>query len=164
MSNVSNNTRSSTPTLAQNHSCHTPSRLQWRTHRSRWPSANMCRENYIENCMTNMWRCPVCGPSRRHTGATTQNKKPTRPGGMLSSGALPGYSHLLVRLNTSEPRARMVTAVMARLQAPETRSTGAMTSAAQRFRGKEGTEYKPQTWSGAKGSELFTAVEVELQN
>ena len=32
------------------------------------------------------------------------------------------------------------TAVMSRLQALETRSTGAMTSVAQRYRGKDGTE------------------------
>ena len=55
------------------------------------------------------------------------------------------------------------TAVMSRLQALETRSTGAMTSVAQRFRGKEATEYKPQTWSGEKGSESFTASKIKLQ-
>ena len=39
-----------------------------------------------------------------------------------------------------------------------------MTSVAQRFRGKEATEYEPQTWSGEKGSELITAFQMELQN
>ena len=43
-----------------------------------------------------------------------------------------------------------------------TRSTGAMTSVAQGLRGKETKEYKPQTWSGEKGSESFTAVKMEL--
>ena len=56
------------------------------------------------------------------------------------------------------------TAVMSRLQALEKRSTGAMTSVAQRFRGKEATDCKPQTWSGEKGSESFTAFKMELQN
>ena len=76
-----------------------------------------------------------------------------------------------MQLFTSEPEVRMVieagdeaTAVMSRLQALETRSTGAMTSVAQRFRGKETTEYKPNTWSGEKGSESFTAFNMELQN
>ena len=77
---------------------------------------------------------------------------------------------LMVQLFTSKPRVRIVTedgdeatAVMSRLQAPETRSAGAMTSVAQRFRGKEVTEYKPHTWSGEKGSEWFTAFRMELQ-
>ena len=52
---------------------------------------------------------------------------------------------------------------MSRLQALETRSTGAMTSVAQRFRGNEATDYKPQTWSGGKGSESFTALKMEFQ-
>ena len=39
-----------------------------------------------------------------------------------------------------------------------------MTSVAQRFRGKEATDYTPQTWSGEKGSESFTALKMELQN
>ena len=39
-----------------------------------------------------------------------------------------------------------------------------MTSVAQRFRGKEATEYEPQTWSGEKGSESITAFKMELQN
>ena len=38
-----------------------------------------------------------------------------------------------------------------------------MTSVAQSFRGKEATEYKPQTWSGEKGSESFTAFKMEWQ-
>ena len=70
------------------------------------------------------------------------------------------YADLMVQRFTSEPRVSMVieagdeaTAVMSRLQALETRSTGAMTTVPQRFRGKEATEYKPQTWSGEKGSE-----------
>ena len=54
------------------------------------------------------------------------------------------------------------TAVMSRLQVLETRSTGAMTRVAQRFRGKEATDYKLQTWS-EKGSESFTAFKMELQ-
>ena len=53
---------------------------------------------------------------------------------------------------------------MSRLQALETRSTGSMTSVAQRFRGKEATEYKPQTWSGENGSESFTAFKMKVQN
>ena len=67
---------------------------------------------------------------------------------------------LIVQLFTSETRVRRVveagdeaTAVMSRLQPLETRSTGAMTSVAQRFRGKEATDYKPQSWSGEEGSE-----------
>ena len=77
----------------------------------------------------------------------------------------------MVPLVTSEPRVRRVvetcaevTAVMSRLQALETRSTGAMTSGAQRFGGKEATEYKSHVWSGEKGSESFTALTMELQN
>ena len=53
---------------------------------------------------------------------------------------------------------------MPRLPALETRSTGAMTGAAQRFRGKAATDYKPQAWRGEKGSESFTAFKMELQN
>ena len=86
-------------------------------------------------------------------------------------GSATRYADLMVQLFTSEPRVRRVieagdeaTAVMSRLQALETRSTGAMTSVAQRLKGKEGTEYKPQTWSGEKGSESFTAFKMELQN
>ena len=76
-----------------------------------------------------------------------------------------------MQLFTSEPRVRRVmeagdvaTTVMSRLQVLETRSTGAMTSAAQRFRGKEATDHKPQAWSGENGSESFTAFKMELQN
>ena len=54
-----------------------------------------------------------------------------------------------------------VITVMSKLNALE-KST--MTSVAQRFRGKEATEYEPQTWSGEKGSELITAFQMELQN
>ena len=86
-------------------------------------------------------------------------------------GSTTRYADLIVQLFTSETRARMVigageeaTAVMSGLQALETRSTGAMTSVAQRFRGKATTEYKPQTWSGEKGSESFTGVKMELQS
>ena len=53
-------------------------------------------------------------------------------------GSATGYADLVVRLVTTEPRERRVTeagdeatAVMSRLQALETRSTGAMTSVAQ---------------------------------
>ena len=74
------------------------------------------------------------------------------------------YAGLMVQLFTSEPRVRRVieagdeaTVVMSRLQALETGSTRPMTSAAQRFRGTEATQYKPQTRSGEKGSESFTA-------
>ena len=62
-------------------------------------------------------------------------------------GSATSYADLMVQLFTSEPRVRRVieagdeaTAVMSRLHALETRSTGAMTSAAQRFRGKEATD------------------------
>ena len=86
-------------------------------------------------------------------------------------GSATRYADLMVQLFTSEPLVRRVmeagdqaTAVMSRLQALETRSTGAMTSAAQRFRGKEATDYKPQAWSGENGSETFTAFKMELQN
>ena len=54
---------------------------------------------------------------------------------------------LTVQLFTSEPRVRRVveagdeaTEIMSRLQALETRSTGAMTSVAKRFRGKATTK------------------------
>ena len=86
-------------------------------------------------------------------------------------GSATRYADLMVQLFTSEPRVRRVieasdeaTTVMSRLQALETRSTGAMTSAAQRFRGKEVTDHKPQAWSGENGSETFTAFKMELQN
>ena len=86
-------------------------------------------------------------------------------------GSATRYADLMVQLFTSEQRVRRVieagdeaTAVMSRLQALETRSTGAMTSVAQTIKGKEGTEYKPQTWSGEKGSESLTAFKMELQN
>ena len=76
-----------------------------------------------------------------------------------------------MQLFTIEPRVSRVaeaddeaTAVMSRLQALETRSTGATTSVAQRFRGKDAREYWPQTWSGEKGRESFTAFKMELQN
>ena len=85
-------------------------------------------------------------------------------------GSATRYADLMVQLFTSEPRVRRVietgdeaTAVMSRLQALETRSTGAM-SVAQRLKGKEGTEYKHMTWSGEKGNESFTAFRMELQN
>ena len=39
-----------------------------------------------------------------------------------------------------------------------------MTSAAQRFRGKEATVCEPRTWSGEKGSESLTACKMELQD
>ena len=39
-----------------------------------------------------------------------------------------------------------------------------MTSVAQRFRGKQATEYKLQTWRGEKSSESFTASQIELQS
>ena len=78
---------------------------------------------------------------------------------------------LIVQLFTSETRVRRVadagdeaTAVMSRLQPLVTRSTGAMTSVAQRFRGKEATDYKPQSWSGEKGSESFFAFKMKLLN
>ena len=76
-------------------------------------------------------------------------------------------ANLMVQLFTNEPRVRRAieagdeaTAVMSRLQALERRITGAMTSVAQRFRGTEATEHKPQTWSGEKGSESFTAFKM----
>ena len=43
------------------------------------------------------------------------------------------------------------------------RSTGAMTSVAQRFRGKAAKKYKPHAWSGEKGREPFTALKVEFR-
>ena len=59
------------------------------------------------------------------------------------------YAEFMVQWFTSEARVRKVMevgdqrAVMSRLQVVETRRTGAMTSVAQRFRGKEATECKP---------------------
>ena len=50
------------------------------------------------------------------------------------------------------------------LQDLETRSARGMTSAAQRFRGKEATVCEPRTWSGEKGSESLTACKTELQD
>ena len=57
-------------------------------------------------------------------------------------GSATRFADLMVQLFTSEPRVRRVTeagdeatAVMSRLQALETRITGAMTSVAERFRG-----------------------------
>ena len=86
-------------------------------------------------------------------------------------GSATRFADLTVQLFTSEPRVRRVieagdeaTAVTSRLQDLETRSTGAMTSVAQRFRGKEATDYKPQTWSGEKRSESFTLFKMELQS
>ena len=86
-------------------------------------------------------------------------------------GSATWFADLMVQLFTSEPRVRRVieagdeaTAVVSRLQALETRSTGAMTSVAQRFSGKEATDYQPQTWSGEKGSESFAAFKMKLQN
>ena len=74
-------------------------------------------------------------------------------------GSATRCADLMVQLFTSEPRVGRAieagddaAAVMSRLQALETRSTGARTSVAQRFRGKEATENKPQTWSGEMGS------------
>ena len=76
---------------------------------------------------------------------------------------------LMLQLVTTEPRVRMVTeagddatAVKSRLQALETRCTGAMKSVAQRFRGKEATAYKRRMWSGEKGSESYIAFKMEL--
>ena len=61
-------------------------------------------------------------------------------------GSATRYADLMVQLFTSEPSVRRVidagdeaTAVMSKLQALETRSTGTMTSVAQRFRGKGAT-------------------------
>ena len=39
-----------------------------------------------------------------------------------------------------------------------------MPSVAQRFRGKEATEYKPHVWSGEESSESLNAFKIELQN
>ena len=84
-------------------------------------------------------------------------------------GSATRLADLMVQLFTSEPRERRVTeagdeatAIMSRLQALETRSTGAMTSVEQRFRGKEATEYQLYVWSGEKSSESFTAFKMEL--
>ena len=86
-------------------------------------------------------------------------------------GSATRYADLMVQLFTSEPRVRRVveagdeaTEVMSRLQALGTKSTGAMTSVAQKFGGKEATDYKPQTRSGEKGSESLTAFKMEVQS
>ena len=86
-------------------------------------------------------------------------------------GSATRYAKLVVQLVISEPKVRGVveaddeaTAGMSRLQALVTRSICAMTSVAQRFRGKGVTEYKPHVWSGERSSESFTAFKMELQN
>ena len=63
----------------------------------------------------------------------------------------------------SEPRVRRLieavddaTAVMSRLEALDMRTQVSNRGS----RGKEATEFKPQTWSGEKGSESFTALKI----
>ena len=80
-------------------------------------------------------------------------------------GSATRYADLLVQLFTTERKVRMVieagdeaTAVMSRLQALETRSSGAMTSVAQRFRGKGAAEYGPHTWSGREGQWIVHSI------
>ena len=87
-------------------------------------------------------------------------------------GSATRYADLMVQLFTSEPRVRRVieggdqaTAVMSRLQVLETRSTGAMTSAAQRFRGEEATDVQATgvEWRERQRN-VHSAFKMELQN
>ena len=75
----------------------------------------------------------------------------------------------MVQLVTNEPEWKRVveaadeaTAVISRLQALETGGASATTSTAQRFAGKEATDYKPHVRSGDKNSESFRAFQMEV--
>ena len=75
-----------------------------------------------------------------------------------------GVQNALHKIRKSYGPASHQTAVMSRLQAPETRGTSAMTSVAQRFTRGEATENKPRVRSGEKNSESYTAFKMELHN